>query len=1052
PRPARGEEALDLPGHAADGLDVAVLVDRARHRDPLVERQAGEGGEERVQLGRRGGVALDLVVGLLERQRGRERERPLLPVGRGEVARQDEDALRVDRPGELDLALDARDLPAAHRDPGAHPGREAEAVVAEVDDREPVHLADPAAARLDRDRPVGDQLADALLEQVRPVVALAHGERDVVAGDERVARLARAEARLGDEVGDLLQARGQLALALAQPPAVLDHPGDRAAVEVQEAAVAHAPADERGVAALVRGRPVELGGEVRLHLEELAEALVEGVEEVVELARAEEDDLDVDRDRLRAQARARQRAQLLAEVLDPHLAAAQGALQRVPGERVPEHVERHEHEEAAVRPLQRPGLDLAEVGHHRAERGAVLDAADEVVVGRVALHDDRSAAEGGVVDEDVDPELHALRTLAGERGEGERQVAGAPELGHVLEQVLLDLLEVGEHLRNAAELVLELAEEGAGGEQRDLAVEPLHPLGGLLLELAQPVHEAGDPLLHLRRRPRDLRLPLGGEAPELLARERLPVDERHRHDPGGRLAHGEAAVLREAVELVLERRPPLADLARELALAALVLLALEGARELALDRLDEAVHGARQAGSVPGRERDRAGAVGRGEVVDVDPVGRGRHPRRAGLEGVEHGGEAAGAGLARDEDVEAAPVDGEPEFDRVERPRLADRPDQRLDLGRAREPEPLRVDATAQLPRAKLEAAACGARPVGRGLGHAPSVSGGAGRGHIGASPLRAAGFPHRTASGSVRRALPSGGAGSRRGAAPPCARADRRAGSYARGRRAAGARRSRARIAPASASCTQAGSPRGRIGGEPRWVGKSAFPPGRGSGRTCSRSGAEAETAPSVTGSSGPWTAARASTDTIPAAVSNRREAMSSCGTTSPRACRSGPSRSAARRERVAFPARAPVATWSVTIICRLLAGHDATDPAAGAPAALRSFPYARSARAPRAGRRPAATMGLRTRWAQSSSNRRARPSRGTAGRRAGASRRTRRALGARPDRTRRPDAAPPSSRTASRACSGRLRSGSASASATRWRARSQTGAPARRCATRAG
>src|SRR5690606_35404082 len=49
-RTADLEEALDLRGRAADRLDAPELIDRARDRDLLIDRQFGERREERVEL------------------------------------------------------------------------------------------------------------------------------------------------------------------------------------------------------------------------------------------------------------------------------------------------------------------------------------------------------------------------------------------------------------------------------------------------------------------------------------------------------------------------------------------------------------------------------------------------------------------------------------------------------------------------------------------------------------------------------------------------------------------------------------------------------------------------------------------------------------------------------------------------------------------------------------------------------------------------------------------------------------------------------------------
>ena len=69
------------------------------------------------------------------------------------------------------------------------------------------------------------------------------------------------------------------------------------------------------------------------------------------------------------------------------LCPARSAQKAASATRSPDHVEQFEDEEAAVRPVERSRLDLAEVGHHRAERSAVFDAADEVVRSRIALDD-----------------------------------------------------------------------------------------------------------------------------------------------------------------------------------------------------------------------------------------------------------------------------------------------------------------------------------------------------------------------------------------------------------------------------------------------------------------------------------------------------------------------------------------------------------------------------------------------------------------------------------------------------------------------------------------
>ena len=87
----------------------------------LLDRRLGERRQQREQLGGRGAVAVDPAIGLLEHQAGVERQRPVAAEPAAEKARQDQDALRMQRAAELDLALDIDDLAAAE----PHPRRDA---------------------------------------------------------------------------------------------------------------------------------------------------------------------------------------------------------------------------------------------------------------------------------------------------------------------------------------------------------------------------------------------------------------------------------------------------------------------------------------------------------------------------------------------------------------------------------------------------------------------------------------------------------------------------------------------------------------------------------------------------------------------------------------------------------------------------------------------------------------------------------------------------------------------------------------------------------------
>ena len=82
-----------------------MLIDRAGDRVRLLQRHPRNRRQQRVELGRRGAVALDAAVALLEHQAGREHQRALGQIPGRQVAAQDHHALGVQRPAQLGLSL-----------------------------------------------------------------------------------------------------------------------------------------------------------------------------------------------------------------------------------------------------------------------------------------------------------------------------------------------------------------------------------------------------------------------------------------------------------------------------------------------------------------------------------------------------------------------------------------------------------------------------------------------------------------------------------------------------------------------------------------------------------------------------------------------------------------------------------------------------------------------------------------------------------------------------------------------------------------------------------
>jgi hypothetical protein len=96
-----------------------------------------------------------------------------------------------------------------------------EVMVAEVEHSQAVDLCHLLPGRVDRDRPVGEQLPVQAHRQVRAPLALRHGAIDVVCTPPG-ARPGRRRTCLCHDVRDLAQPRRELALVIAQPGAMLD--------------------------------------------------------------------------------------------------------------------------------------------------------------------------------------------------------------------------------------------------------------------------------------------------------------------------------------------------------------------------------------------------------------------------------------------------------------------------------------------------------------------------------------------------------------------------------------------------------------------------------------------------------------------------------------------------------------------------------------------------------------------------------------------------------------------------------------------------------------
>src|SRR5690606_24297554 len=161
-RHAEIEESFDLLVDPADRLNLPELVHRAGHGKILPQRIAGQARYQRAQLGQRRTIPLNRRIGLLEDEAASQRELPLAPEQLPQEAGQNVDALALNRPAQLDLAVDADDpllaSEGARCDSHRHPESEARL----RHHGQAVDLPDNLTFGVDHDRAVDQQFAKPL--------------------------------------------------------------------------------------------------------------------------------------------------------------------------------------------------------------------------------------------------------------------------------------------------------------------------------------------------------------------------------------------------------------------------------------------------------------------------------------------------------------------------------------------------------------------------------------------------------------------------------------------------------------------------------------------------------------------------------------------------------------------------------------------------------------------------------------------------------------------------------------------------------------------------
>ncbi len=465
--------------------------------------------------------------------------------------------------------------------------------------------------------------------------------------------LAHADGRLAHQILDQLEAGGQPVAALRPARGDAEQAADRRVARAVELAGARHVGDQPGIEGEIARRGFHVEIDIGLDLE-IGLKIGIGVEEQrVPARRADDDHLEVERDRLRL-GRHRHRQHLRAlRFLDADLAVAQRRLEEAPARRVGGERLRPQHQYAAIGAMQRAGADQREIGLDRALGLAILDAAEEILIARIALQHDHRMALVAMIGEQVDgiaalPRLAVLVVVA---------LAG---LGLELRRVLQYLdAQLGQP-------AAEPAEAGELGDQR-LEHGARHLVGDAAIELAQMLAE----------------LELGARGME------LETGERGRQHALGGVVIGAARVtlafrlgalqpqtailpLHDLETLLLRALPQGLEIAGDTRLerfaqrqgARLIGFRAEGRAERVAQLGDHRRDAVAQAPPHAGGQAMRRRVPGMAEIVEIDPV-IGRWPLgERFVEIAQRRRHPPGAILADHEDVEADAGNREAEIER----------------------------------------------------------------------------------------------------------------------------------------------------------------------------------------------------------------------------------------------------------------------------------------------------------------------------------------------------------------------------------------------------
>ncbi len=462
-----------------------------------------------------------------------------------------------------------------------------------------------------------------------------------------VARQVADKVRLADQLEQVANARRQTPLVFRQPCAVSGQPRHRVRGQRRHAFFRGAGFEQLGelFQAFVDHRDVFV--EVHQHAEHLLEVRVGVLQRVVQLARADDDDLDLQRDHLRVEGHGGQAAQLAQRRLHLQLARLQGALERVPHKRLAEHFLGFQDQETAIGTVQRARTQLAIGGVERALVGAVFDTAEQVVVGRVRFKHHRRAA----IDRMAHHQAWAILLFEQLARLGVGLGVVDQLLNHGFQQVDLHGLQVTANACVLCVFFRQRRQQRLQGQGDGFFVE----LAQLVVGLTLPLRQAGQFFVEALFQLGNIRVEALAidfrQLRELGFVQRLAVEHRREGDVGAVAVQRHVFFQRQALDHVQRLVVTLVEGAVDGAFALLIGRVFEHGRERGDKVVDQAVDIGDERRRSAARQFQGTRFARLVKIVDVDPVRRGLQAFAFGFQVAFDERKAACTGLAHDKHV-----------------------------------------------------------------------------------------------------------------------------------------------------------------------------------------------------------------------------------------------------------------------------------------------------------------------------------------------------------------------------------------------------------------